>query len=382
MADEFTAIIGEMIKTPPDPNEPVPLANQKGTMFGVTIPFHVLCWIFVAFRLHTRLRVVREPGLDDLFVVLAAAFNLVSLVTFLYGTKYGMGHHLIYSFSVLQPTMIWLYITNAAYHTTTAFIKISLLLQYLRLFREGTRRTVSIVLLALVVTWGLTFSFMAWVPCFPVSGFWDRSNGAKCYGFGYRTVNEAKYSVLSFAATNMLFDIAIFLVPLTEYFRPDLRRKQVLAMTGLFALGSIVVLMAILRLWSTFKHSQSKTQSFDFTWWYPEVLIISCLEVDFAIMCASMPIFWPTVIANWSHIFVTNEVRVTHHQRLADDSRDNFELVRNTSLKSVGSVEGLARASGEQQAVYNGFDPETGKDGRFAIMQVEVQPHAQESRRL
>jgi hypothetical protein len=143
-----------------------------------------------------------------------------------------------------------------------------------------------------------------------------------------------------------------------------------------------VVLMAILRLWSTFKHSQSVTQSFDFTWWYPEVLIISCLEVDFAIMCASMPIFWPTVIANWN-IYVTNEVRVTHHERLADDSRDNFELVRNTSLKSMGSVEGLTRVgSEEQQAIYNGFDPETGKDGRFAIMQVEVQPHAQESRRL
>jgi hypothetical protein len=35
----------------------------------------------------------------------------------------------------------------------------------------------------------------------------------------------------------MLFDIAIFHVPLTEYFRQDLRRKQILAMTGLFALG-------------------------------------------------------------------------------------------------------------------------------------------------
>ncbi|KAG9193102.1 hypothetical protein G6011_03137 [Alternaria panax] len=379
MADEFTAIIGEMIKNPPDPNESMPLANQKGTMFGVTIPFHILCWIFVAFRLHTRLRIVREPGLDDLFVVLAAVFNLVSLVTFLYGARYGMGHHLV---DVFQ-TMIWLYITNAAYHTTTAFIKISLLLQYLRLFREGFRRTVCIVMLALVVTWGLTFSFMAWVPCFPVSGFWDRTNGAKCYGFGYRTVNDAKFSVLAFAATNMLFDIAIFLVPLTEYLRTDLRRKQILAMTGLFTLGSIVVLMAILRLWSTFKHNQSVIQSFDFTWWYPEVLIISCLEVDFAIMCASMPIFWPTVVANWSHIFVTNEVRVTHHERLADDSQDNFELVRNTSLKSMGGVEGLTRVgSEEQQAVYNGFDPETGKDGRFAIMQVEVQPHAQESRRL
>lgn len=150
-----------------------------------------------------------------------------------------MGHHLISVFNVLQPTMMWLYITNAAYHTTTVCIKISLLLQYLRLFRQGIRRTICIVLLVLVVIWGLTFSFMAWVPCFPVSGFWDRTKGAKCYGFGYRTVNEAKWSVLTFAATNMLFDAAIFLVPLSEYFRPDLRRKQVLAMTGLFTLGSM-----------------------------------------------------------------------------------------------------------------------------------------------
>jgi hypothetical protein len=101
MADEFTAVIGEMFRDPPDRNGRLPLANHKGTMFGVTIPFHVgpsqqlivleayplqvLCWIFVAFRLHTRLRVVREPGLDDLFVFLAAVFNLISLVSFLYG---------------------------------------------------------------------------------------------------------------------------------------------------------------------------------------------------------------------------------------------------------------------------------------------------------
>jgi len=150
-----------------------------------------------------------------------------------------MGHHLIYTLRELQPTMIWLYITNAAYHTTTVFIKISLLLQYLRLFQQGARRIICIVLLALVIVWGLTFSFMAWVPCFPVRNFWDRQPGSKCYGFGYRTINEAKFTILAFAATNMAFDIAIFLVPITEYFRKDLRRKQVLAMTGLFSLGSM-----------------------------------------------------------------------------------------------------------------------------------------------
>jgi hypothetical protein len=153
-----------------------------------------------------------------------------------------MGNHLIFVLQMLEPTMIWLYITNAAYHTTTAFIKISLLLQYLRLFQRGTRRIICIVLLVLVTSWGMTFIFMAWLPCFPVSSFWNRvgnPKAGKCYGFGYRTINEAKYTILAFAATNMMFDLAIFLVPLTEYFSKDIRRKQLLAMTGLFSLGSM-----------------------------------------------------------------------------------------------------------------------------------------------
>lgn len=98
-----------------------------------------------------------------------------------------------------------------------------------------------IILLALVVAWGLAFTFMAWVPCFPVSGFWNRTMQppARCYGFGFGSVGQAKIFVLAFATTNMAFDIAIFIVALTEYFRKDLGRKQVLAMTGLFSLGSM-----------------------------------------------------------------------------------------------------------------------------------------------
>ena len=156
-------------------------------------------------------------------------------------THYGLGQHLIYIFATLEKTMIYIYVTNAAYHTTTTLIKVSLLLQYLRLFRDGARRTTSLILLGLVATWGLAFSFMAWVPCFPVSGFWNRTLNppAKCYGYGYRTTTEIKSVLLVFASTNMLFDIAIFLVPLGEFFRSDLRRKQILAMTGLFSLGSM-----------------------------------------------------------------------------------------------------------------------------------------------
>ncbi|KAG9202953.1 hypothetical protein G6514_003734 [Epicoccum nigrum] len=321
-------------------------------MYGVTIAFHIISWVAVGFRLHTRLRVVREPWWDDLFVFLAALVNLVSVVAFLAGIKYGLGHHLVYIINTFPTMMKHLYVTNAAYHTTTALIKLSLLLQYLRLFRQGTLRYVTMILLGTVAAWGIAFSFLAWFPCLPVSGFWDRKPESVCYGFGYRTADEAKMTLLFFAGTNMFFDIVIFLIPLTEFFRPGLRKKQVLAMTGLFTMGSIVVLMAVLRLWSTFKHSADLIKSYDFTWWYPEVLIISCLEVDFAIICASMPIFWPTMVANLNAIFVTKEVHVTHTDRVQD-----FEMGRPTSLKSTASQEGLTKlATGDKAYYYFGDD--------------------------
>jgi hypothetical protein len=130
---------------------------------------------------------------------------------------------------------------NGAYTTASVCIKLSLLFQYLRLFRDGYRRKVTFVLLALVMLWGGVFIFMAWFPCFPVSSFWNRTMmpPAKCYGFGYDTVKEAKTTLFAFAGSNTSLDVVILLVPLTEYFRPGLKRKQIYAMTGLFALGSM-----------------------------------------------------------------------------------------------------------------------------------------------
>jgi hypothetical protein len=152
---------------------------------------------------------------------------------------FGLGQHIVFVLPTFQSILKWLYVSNAAYHTTTALIKISLLLQYLKLFRQGLLRQITIILLGLVTIWGLGFSFLAWFPCIPVSGMWDRASDSKCYGFGDRVLSEVRVTLLVFAGTNMFFDVVIFAIPLTEYFRPGLRRKQILAMTGLFFLGSM-----------------------------------------------------------------------------------------------------------------------------------------------
>lgn len=153
----------------------------------------------------------------------------------------GIGQHLIYVLGVLPTAMKWFYVANAAYTTTTVFIKLSLLCQYLRLFRHRYLRIVTIVLLVTISLWGAAFCFLAWFPCSPVRGFWDKQMfpPAKCYGFGYRTTREAKNTLLAFAGSNMFLDFIVFLVPLSEYFRPDLKRRQAFAMTGLFVMGSM-----------------------------------------------------------------------------------------------------------------------------------------------
>jgi hypothetical protein len=155
------------------------------------------------------------------------------------GLKNGIGQHLIWILSTLPTMMKWFYVTNAAYTTTTVCIKLSLLCQYLRLWDNGYRRHITIVLTVLVTLWGTAFQFMAWFPCFPIRGYWDKQMDppAKCYAFGYRTTTEAKSTLFAFAGSNMCLDLMIFMVPLTEYFRPNLKRKQVMALTGLFAVG-------------------------------------------------------------------------------------------------------------------------------------------------
>lgn len=108
--------------------------------------------------------------------------------------------------------------------------------------------------------------------------------------------------------------------------------------------------MSILRLWTAVRNNQGTLESMDFTWWYPLTLIISCIELDFAIICGSLPIFWPKVVVYLAQIFVTNEVHVTHHSRLDDDADDgprggrDYEMDVSRSWRE-SSEENLTRAA-------------------------------------
>ncbi|KAF1966066.1 hypothetical protein BU23DRAFT_603768 [Bimuria novae-zelandiae CBS 107.79] len=342
---------------PPDHNDPIPASNRPAAIYGATLPFHILTWAAVAFRLYTRYRVVREPGWDDYLIIGGAIFNLMSLITFYICVHFGLGKHIFN----IQPnhfiTMFkLLYVQTASYYTCAGLVKLSLLCQYLRLFKKGALRYICIGLLVLTSLWSFLWFLQGWFPCFPVSGFWNRLSQPppKCWGTSIADMKLSKAAFVGFAASNMTLDTIIFFIPVTLYLNPGIATKQAVALITLFLLGSIVLLMSILRLWTAVRNDRGGASTMDFTWWYPLTMIMAALEIDFAIICASIPIFWPVIVASLPQIFVTQEVRVTHHERLPDGAHMEYELGRTYSVKSNGgdSQENLTKIEGHAKTDY------------------------------
>jgi hypothetical protein len=122
-------------------------------------------------------------------------------------------------------------------------MKLSLLFQYLRLFEKGTAiRRLCVVLIGIVSAWGLAFSIMAFVPCVPVYVFWEfvidptLVASATCYGFGAGNDNAA---YILQCASNMLFDLLIFAIPVTLSLDKTTPLRQRIGMAVLLLLGAL-----------------------------------------------------------------------------------------------------------------------------------------------
>ncbi|KAF2127152.1 hypothetical protein P153DRAFT_398518 [Dothidotthia symphoricarpi CBS 119687] len=339
-------LLTEMIAKAPDPDEPLPFSNRKATIYGSTIPFLIISWVAVLFRFWVRFRVVREPGWDDVFVLLAAMCNTAATICVCFSVEHGLGQHMLYlGLENVERYLMFFYIEHSMYLTETSLIKISLLLQYLRIFKAGMMRWICVTLLVLVSIWGFGFSIAGWFSCNPIRGAYIRTLNAKCYGFGLDNVDGFVSMFIAQSSTNMAFDIAIFLTPLVLFNTPNLKWKNLVGMVGVFAFGAVAVGISVWRLCSIVVTRAATVPYMDFTWFSPVPVVLSCLEVDLAIICASMPIFWPVLQKSLSAIFVSYEVQITEDH--VEDHGLAYELEHNKSERR-GSVRSCSGTSTDE----------------------------------
>lgn len=104
------------------------------------------------------------------------------------------------------------------------------------------RRRLTIALIIVASLWGIAYSFLAWVPCVPVSGLWNTTEKAVRYAYGSQDIGVFVGTYISHAALNMALDLAVLSIPLTTFgmWNDDgVDKKSRKALIGLYFLGAM-----------------------------------------------------------------------------------------------------------------------------------------------
>jgi len=309
--------------------------NNPAVIRGLTIGLMILSSICVGFRLYTRFFVVRMPGWDDFCVLLFILTGHLSSITVLISVNHGLGQHFVLiGAAEVDKWLKTFYICNGSYQLSSMLVKLSLLLQYLRLYDKGFMRYFTKVMFCIVLLWGMVFASLAWVPCNPINDYWTWGPERNCWGFGSDNVDHFVATYMTQAASNMFFDIVVLCIPAPKYFGKNINRQTRGGLAGLFSLGGLVIGASIWRFADMVTHRATTWPTFDPTWYGSSAICLGTIEVNLAIICASIPVFWPTLSkALMGTIFVTQEVKITRHMRYSTDvdRDDEIELQRTKS---------------------------------------------------
>ena len=133
------------------------------------------------------------------------------------------------------------YMGTVSYPLSLTFIKLAVLIQYLRIFGpQSARRRIAKFLIIVTAIWGLIYTFMAWVPCSPPSDLWNVGKpDRRCWGFASPDISEALGFYISHSVSTTLLDLIIFLLPMKLFFQWDTHKNTRRALLCLFVLGLV-----------------------------------------------------------------------------------------------------------------------------------------------
>ncbi|KAI8935525.1 hypothetical protein NX059_008095 [Plenodomus lindquistii] len=278
-----------------------PVTNPRGRQaLDVSAAFTGIATIVVVMRLYTRFFLVRCPGVEDYCILLAMLVSIGFTACLGYQASQGMGRHIEdVSQEQSRNTLKAFWASLMLYNLSLGLQKISILVQYLRVF---TTRRFQIIC---KVVMGVVCGFLAWAVfgsafvCIPVRAFWTKEPGAKCMNqFAAWFTN---------AAINITLDFTIILLPMPVIRSLNLGRRQKGALVGIFAVGGFVCVVSILRLPQLVAISNSKDPLYD----NAPAALWSSVECNVGIICACLPLLRPLVTRYLPGLF-TSEKRSTH----------------------------------------------------------------------
>ncbi|OAG04340.1 uncharacterized protein CC84DRAFT_1120685, partial [Paraphaeosphaeria sporulosa] len=271
--------------------------NPRGRQaIDVSAAFTGIAAVLVILRLYTRFFLIRCPGLEDYMITIAMASSIGLTICIALQVHWGMGQHV----TEIDPdntvkTLKAFWASLITYNLVLTTTKISILLQYRRVFTTKWVQIACWANLAFVIGFSLWAMLGSIFACVPVQAFWTEQPGARC-------INKFAMFFTN-AGVNIFQDFLIFLLPIPVVQGLNLNKRQKIALIGIFAVGGFVCIVSILRLHSLVAISGSRDQTYDnapaATW--------SSVEANVGIICSCLPLMRPLATRWLPGVFSSNK---------------------------------------------------------------------------
>lgn len=249
--------------------------------------FTSLAFVAVCIRLGTRTFLLKNVGLDDGLVALSMLASMAFLAVVMLQIKAGLGRMI--SFPELPAFFHALWATIPIYNLSLILCKLSITVQCYRVLRTPKMRQFFRIYFVILVLYGLWTLFGSIFTCWPVEYYWTflvPGSEGSCMSKGGVTYSNA--------ALNILTDLVLIVIPAPLLWGLQIPKRQRIILMCLFGVGTFATVISVVRLHALYviDTSPPAEQSIQGV----SIAIWSGIEINTAIICASVPAMRPLVV--------------------------------------------------------------------------------------
>jgi len=147
-------------------------------------------------------------------------------------SQYGLGKHIwTMPAANVVPYMKTFLDSIVIYNFATPLVKISILLQYKRIFASPKMQQICFYALFVMIGIAIAFPLTLFLSCIPIPKFWDPTIPGNCI--------KQHYADPIMGAINIATDIFLLVLPMPAIKSLQLPRKQKLMLYGVFAMSTV-----------------------------------------------------------------------------------------------------------------------------------------------
>ncbi|KAH9904380.1 hypothetical protein F4778DRAFT_789967 [Xylariomycetidae sp. FL2044] len=280
--------------------------SRQHSVWGVAIAFIIITLFVMCVRIYVRCLVIKSVGLDDIFMVLGAIFTFGLSVASMIAAYYGKRRSPWQATPIDDPSLVRLltdkhtadeiilenmtpmlqaiYSTRLLYVVGIMFVKLSLLVFYLRLDPRRSLRYWVFFLMFVVVGFSIASFFILAFSCYPPAVFWDLTGTikGKCI-----EANSQQAFYDANGVINIVIDLSIYITPIPMLWNIQISRRQKIALSAIFGLGVIAVAAGCVR----FAYVRLLSHTDELYFFLADSLSWCEIEIYVAMICGSASAF-------------------------------------------------------------------------------------------